>query len=183
MTDGVAAARFTQGLKEKLESLGSAAGSQRSAGTATVPQEASLGKRAVRTVSEGAGYAVQVYSSRHSWTLDEPISDGGTDAGPDPVTAFLGALLSCMTIAFKAAARRRNITIERLEGRVRATPEGHVKEITMTVEVWSPDPEENVRVLLDRAKRGCYVSGVLKPDINVSTTLVVHPVRPVPFNP
>ena len=181
VADGVAAARFTQGLKEKLESLGSAAGSQqsavsgqRSASTATVPQEASLSQRAARAVSKGAGYAVQVYSSRHSWTLDEPISDSGTDAGPDPVTAFLGALLSCMTISFKAAARRRNITIDRLEGQVRTTPEGHVKEITMTLEVWSPAAEEKVRVLLDRAKRGCYVSGVLKPEIGFTINLAIH---------
>jgi pyruvate dehydrogenase E2 component (dihydrolipoamide acetyltransferase) len=174
ITDGVAAARFTQGLKEKLEGLESAVSSQQSASTATVPQEASLSKRSARTMSEGAGYAVQVHSSRHSWTLDEPVSDGGTDAGPDPVTAFLGALLSCMTIAFKAAARRRHITIDRLEGHVHTTPEGHVKEITMTLAVWSPGPEENVRVLLDRAKRGCYVSGVLKPEIDFTLTLDVH---------
>jgi pyruvate dehydrogenase E2 component (dihydrolipoamide acetyltransferase) len=181
ITDGVAAARFTQGLKEKLEGRESAVSSQqsavsgqRSAVTAAVLQEASLSKRAARTMSEGTGYAVQVHSSRHSWTLDEPIPDGGTDAGPDPVTAFLGALLSCMTIAFKAAARRRNVTIERLAGRVHATPEGQVKEITMTLEVWSPDSQDNVRALLDRAKRGCYVSGVLKPEVDFILTLVVH---------
>jgi pyruvate dehydrogenase E2 component (dihydrolipoamide acetyltransferase)/putative redox protein len=114
-----------------------------------------------------------VQSHGHAWTLDEPTTDGGTDTGPDPVAAFLGALLSCLTISFKAAARRRQITIERLEGRVQANSPGHVKSITISLEVWSPDPEEKVRVLLDTAKRGCYVSGVLKPEIEVKVELAV----------
>ena len=125
-------------------------------------------------VSEGSGYAVQVRSRGHAWVLDEPASDGGTDGGSDPVSAFLGALLSCLTIAFKAAARRRKVTIERLEGRVQVTPQGHVKEIAMTLEVWSPDPEASVRGLLETAKRGCYVSGVLKPEIDFTVNLAVH---------
>ena len=108
---------------------------------------------------------VEVYSRGHAWTLDEPASDGGADAGPDPVSAFLGALLSCLTISVKATARRRKVTIERLEGRVQGTEQGHIKEIAMRLEVWSPDSEETVRALLEPAKRGCYVSGVLKPEI------------------
>ena len=117
---------------------------------------------------------MKVQSLGHSWTLDEPTADGGADTGPDPVTAFLGALLSCMTISFKAAARRRQVTIERMEGQVQANSPGHVKSITMSLEVWSPDPEEKVRALLDTAKRGCYVSGVLKPEVEFTVSVVVH---------
>jgi pyruvate dehydrogenase E2 component (dihydrolipoamide acetyltransferase) len=132
-------------------------------------------QREVVGVSVGTGYAVQVRSRGHAWVLDEPTADGGTDAGPDPVTAFLGALLSCMTIAFKASARRRKVTIERIEGQVQGTPQGHVRDIAMTLHVWSPDPEENVRALLEVAKRGCYVSGALKPEIEFKVELVVSP--------
>jgi len=117
---------------------------------------------------------VGVYSRGHAWTLDEPASDGGADAGPDPVSAFLGALLSCLTISVKATARRRKVTIERLEGRVQGTEQGHIKEIAMRLEVWSPDSEETVRALLEPAKRGCYVSGVLKPEIDFHIELIAH---------
>ena len=79
-----------------------------------------------------------------------------------------------MTISFKAAARRRKITVERITGRVQANAQGHVKNIAMTLEVWSPDPEENVRALLDLAKRGCYVSGILKPEIEFGIQLLVN---------
>jgi pyruvate dehydrogenase E2 component (dihydrolipoamide acetyltransferase) len=172
VADGVAAAGFTRGLKERLESRVQSLGSEVRSPRSEVKEE--LGKREIRATSEGGGYAVHVRSQGHVWTLDEPIADGGTDTGPDPVTVFLSALLSCMTISFKAAARRRKIAIERIEGHVQATPQGHVKDITMTLEAWSPDSEENVRALLEPAKRGCYVSGVLKPEIEFTVELSVY---------
>lgn len=79
-----------------------------------------------------------------------------------------------MTISFTAAARRRKIAIERIEGHVRATPTGHVKDLSLSLEVWSPEPEAQVRALLERAERGCYVSGLLKPDLNYEVNLSVH---------
>jgi pyruvate/2-oxoglutarate dehydrogenase complex dihydrolipoamide acyltransferase (E2) component/uncharacterized OsmC-like protein len=170
VADGVAASRFTRGLKERLES-----GARSPASEVQTPTTlAELGKRELRATSAGAGYKVEVYSRGHAWILDEPASDGGTDAGPDPVSAFLGALLSCMTISLKAVARRRKVTIKRLEGHVQGTEQGHIKEIAMRLEVWSPDSAETVRALLEPAKRGCYVSGVLKPEIDFHIELTVH---------
>ena len=175
VADGVAASRFSQGLKQALEDLGSEVQSSKFKvqSLPPTPQE-QLGKREVRSVSVGEGYEVQVRSQSHAWTLDEPTSDGGSDAGPDPVSAFLGALLSCMTIAFKAAARRRKVAIDRIEGHINATPKGHVKEISLTLEVWSPASEQNLQILLERAERGCYVSGMLKSDSAFSVDLTVH---------
>jgi len=186
VTDGVGAARFTQGLKKQLESSEFGVRSSESKVSSfefrvsssdpqpLAPSTQPLEKRELLTVSEGKGYRVNVQSHGHAWILDEPTADGGTDVGPDPVTALLGALLSCMTISFKAAARRRQVTIEGMEGRVQANSSGHVKSITMSLEVWSPGPEEKVRALLDTAKRGCYVSGILKPEIEFTVSVVVH---------
>jgi hypothetical protein len=42
------------------------------------------------------------------------------------------------------------------------------------LEVWSPAPEEDVRALMEPTERGCYVSGVLRKDIEYSIDLVVH---------
>ena len=174
VADGVAASRLSQGLKEALEDLESKVESQKSEPLPPHSQE-QLGKREVRSVSAGDRYAVQVRSDGHVWSLDEPASDGGEDTGPDPVTAFLGALLSCLTIAFKAAARRRKVKIGRIEGHVKATPKGHVKAISLTLEVWSSALEQDLQILLERATRGCYVSGMLKPDIDFVVELVRHP--------
>ncbi len=183
VADGVAASQFSQGLKHALENLESEAQSSKpvlSAAEGSKVQSLSpsrqeqLGKRELYSVSAGGGYEIQVRSQNHAWTLDEPPSDGGSDAGPDPVTAFLGALLSCLTIAFKAAARRRKVAIDRIEGHINATPKGHVKEISLRLEVWSPASEQNLQILLERAERGCYVSGMLKSDSAFSVDLTVH---------
>ncbi len=171
VADGVAASRLSQGLKEALEELESTVESQK---PEAPPSQESLGKREVRSVSAGDRYAVRVRSHSHVWSLDEPVSDGGEETGPDPVTAFLGALLSCLTIAFKAAARRRKIAIERIEGHAQAPPKGQVKEIALTLAVWSAASEQDLQTLLERAKRGCYVSGLLKPDIRLTVELVSH---------
>jgi uncharacterized OsmC-like protein len=60
-----------------------------------------------------------------------------------------------------------------MEGDAQTNP-GRIKTITMKLEVWSPDPEETVRALLDTAKRSCYVSGVLKPEIDFQVELTVR---------
>ncbi len=177
VTDGIGAARFTQRLKGCLESRVQSPGSEVRNPSPQHPTPSTsdgLQKREIRTVSDGDHYVVQVQSLGHTWSLDEPSKDGGNDTGPDPVSAFLGALLSCMTISFKAAARRRKVPVDRITGRVQSNPQSHVKNIAMTLEVWSSDSEESVRTLLDVAKRGCYVSGVLKPEIEFGVELVVH---------
>lgn len=175
VADGVAASRFTRGLKENLESRVESRESQVRSSEAEVKEE--LGKREIRVASVGSGYAARARSRGHTWTLDEPISDGGADTGPDPVSAFLGALLSCMTISFKATAHRRKVTIERIQGHVQSNLQGHVKNIALTLEIWSPDREETVRTLLEPAKRGCFVSAVLKPEIDFRVELSIHSVK------
>ncbi len=169
VADGVAASRLSQGLKEALEAFDASDESPQSA--AAQSQEV-LGRREVHSASTGDRYAVQVWSHGHVWGLDEPANDGGEDTGPDPVAAFLGSLLSCMTIAFKAAARRRKIAIERIAGQAKATPTGQVKEIALTLTVRSTASEQDLQTLLERAKRGCYVSRLLKPDIRLTVELV-----------
>jgi hypothetical protein len=49
-----------------------------------------------------------------------------------------------------------------------------VKEIALTLAVWSAASEQDLQILLERAKRGCYVSGLLKPDIRLAVELVRH---------
>ncbi len=164
VADGVAAASFTRDLKAALEALSGARPSE----------EGELGRRELRAVLEGSSYLVRVHGRRHSWVLDEPEAAGGTDQGPDPVSAFLGSLLSCMVISLKAAACRRKVTLERVEGRVRANPQGILKGMVLTLEVWSSDSEGKVRALLDPARRTCFLSKILRPDLNYKLNLVFH---------
>jgi pyruvate dehydrogenase E2 component (dihydrolipoamide acetyltransferase) len=111
----------------------------------------------------------------HRWILDEPIDKGGVDAGPTPVESFLGAMLGCLVTAFQFHARRKNIPLERVEGWVAANESGYVTQIAVELQVWSPAPEEQVRDLLPRAERGCFVKAMLRPDLPVTIDLAVYP--------
>ncbi|MCC6382852.1 MAG: OsmC family protein [Dehalococcoidia bacterium] len=131
--------------------------------------------RELRTVVVGNSYHVEVRSDHHRWVLDEPTAEGGTDAGPTPVESFLGALLSCLTVAFQFHARRQNIPVERIEGWVAGTEKRFLANIAVELEVWSPAPAEQVQALLPLARRGCFVSDVLKPEIDFTVEIAVYP--------
>jgi uncharacterized OsmC-like protein len=137
--------------------------------------ESPLGRRELRATLAGGGFRVAVRTAKHEWVLDEPADEGGTDAGPTPVEAMLGALLSCLTLSFQFFAKRKGIPIERIEGWVAANEERFVDAIAVELQVWSPAPEAEVRALLPRAEQGCFVSRLLRPDLAYSIELAVYP--------
>ena len=134
-----------------------------------------LQKRELKSVALGNAYRVEVESATRNWTLDEPAADGGTDAGPTPVEAFLGGLLSCLTISFQFTARRAKVPIERIEGWIAANENRYIENISVELQVWSSAPEADVRALMEKAEKGCFVSNVLKPEIAYTIELAVWP--------
>lgn len=54
----------------------------------------------------------KVTSRQFSFTLDEPPSLGGTDAGMNPVEALLGALGGCKCIVARAFAKAQGINLK-----------------------------------------------------------------------
>jgi uncharacterized OsmC-like protein len=167
VADGAVAARFTGDLRDALEALGASPLAGRAG--------AALGKREVALSSPGLAYEMRLRSAEHAWTLDEGLDVDGTARGPTPVDALLGALQACLVITLKAAARRRAIAIERVESWAAANDHGHITAITLEMDVWTPEPAERIDDLLVRARRGCYVSGVLKPEVAFEVELRVHP--------
>jgi pyruvate/2-oxoglutarate dehydrogenase complex dihydrolipoamide acyltransferase (E2) component/uncharacterized OsmC-like protein len=169
IVDGLAAARFSQALKARLERIDDLA-------PEIAPDQASpLAEREIKAVSAADGLRVDVRSARHAWTIDEPLSAGGADAGADPVAMVLGALASCLVIAFKLAARRRRIPVAEVRAHLSANPSGRVSEAALRLEVWSAAPEAEVRKLLAPAKASCLVQDLLRPDLPVTLDLIVHP--------
>lgn len=167
LASGAGAAAYTQALKGRIEE-GPAAGAAAAAPAA--PGE----PRQLRAASAGDAYRIDVHGPEgHRWTLDEPPAQGGTGEGPTPVDAFLGGLLGCLMVSLKAAARRRKVPLARVGGEVRANPERAIREIGVVLQVWSDAPEADVQALLAPAERGCWVSGVLKPEIDYHVELQV----------
>ena len=169
VVDGLEAAHFSQALKRRLETA-----AELLPATVDIPA-ASLGARELEATSQSGGLEVRVRDARHAWIVDEPAIVGGTDTGPDPVNLVLGALASCMVIALKLAARRRQIALGKVRARLAANPQGKVREAVLRLEVWSTAHEAEVRSLLAPAKATCLVHDMLRPDLPVAIELTVHP--------
>lgn len=169
IADGVAAARFTQDLKEALESVEAPSG----AGAAP-PPERDAGGRTVTAASEGVSFQVALRAGTHAWAADEPRARGGSDAGPTPVHAFLGSLLSCLIVSLQNVARRRGLTLERVEGRIHSPDERRLESIRVELTVWSDTPRDKLEAMLAPAERGCYVRNALDPAIDYQATLEVR---------
>ena len=120
-------------------------------------------------------FAVQVQAGPLAWTLDEPEAMGGRGTAPDPVTSFLGALCGCLLISLQITARARQVPIAHASASARANEKGFVKTIDVDLTVRSDAPEEKVRVVVERAEKGCYIKGLLKESIEYRLKLTVLP--------
>jgi len=121
-------------------------------------------------------FAVQVQAGSLTWTLDEPEALGGRGTAPDPVTSFLGALCGCLLISLQITARARQVPIASATASARANEKGFVKTIDVDLTVHSEAPEEKIRIVVERAEKGCYIKNLLKESIEYRLTLTVLPV-------
>jgi putative redox protein len=58
---------------------------------------------------------VEIVSGSHTYFADEPVADGGGDAGPDPYSFLLGALAACKIMTVELYARRKGWPLEEVD--------------------------------------------------------------------
>src|SRR5881397_193343 len=133
------------------------------------------GFRHTVAITSDDSFAVQVRAGQFTWVLDEPEALGGRGAAPDPVTAFLGALCGCLLISLQITARARQVPISEASASARANEKGFVKTVDVDLTVHSRAPEEQVRVVVERAEKGCYIKGLLKESIEYRLKLTILP--------
>jgi len=158
--DGASAARFTTRVKQLLEDGAQAASGEKTA------EPAPYRKHDVTLSARGDGLQVEVNYGPLRWSLD-----GDDVAGPDPVSAFLGALGGCLLMSLRVAARARKAHLERASVHVQANEKGHVKEIQVQLEVESSLDDEQLHRLVAVAERGCHIRALIKPEIDVQLTV------------
>lgn len=71
--------------------------------------------KATVQLAKNDGYKVTVNSRHHTYYIDEPVHEGGTDAAPTPTEFAMGALGACIAITVKMYAERKKIPLERIE--------------------------------------------------------------------
>jgi uncharacterized OsmC-like protein len=141
------------------------------------------GVRTVIVTGSASGLAQDITVGRHRLTADEPISEGGTDTGPNPYDLLLAALGSCTSITLALYARRkqwplRAVTVRLRHSKIHAedcgtceTPHGLLDRIERDVELVG-DLDEGQRARLLEIANKCPVHRTLTSEIDIETRLV-----------
>ena len=63
---------------------------------------------------DARSFRQDVVAGKHSLSADEPVSAGGSDAGPDPYEYLLAALGVCTSMTVGLYARRKQLPLENI---------------------------------------------------------------------
>jgi putative redox protein len=66
-------------------------------------------------VRVGDTYEARVTAGKHQFVVDEPLSAGGMDKGPNPESLLLSALGCCMAITLRMYANRKGWPLKEVE--------------------------------------------------------------------
>ena len=119
----------------------------------------------------------------HELVVDEPLSAGGTDAGPTPYDLLSAALGACTSMTIHVVAQREKIPIESVEVSVTndrmyakdcadcMSTEGYIHRFTVAIKVTGDlTPQQRDRVLV--VARRCPVAKTLTSEIRVEDLLL-----------
>ncbi len=188
---GIAAAErlYAAALQPKsLVSLGDArfAGEMLAAwaaGHVEVAPEAGVVPGQVEVRGDTHGFAQEAVAGRHWLTVDEPVSFGGGDAGPNPYELLLAGLGACTSMTLRIYAAREKLPLVGVRVRLRhsrihavdcaacQTQEGRITRIEREIELDGPLDASQRQLLLAIADR-CPVHRTLVSEIDIQTRLV-----------
>jgi putative redox protein len=120
----------------------------------------------VTAVREGGNFRHAVQVRDHIITVDEPLSAGGSDAGPDPQELLAVSLASCTAITMEMYAARKGWDIGRVEVGVEYSPAKRGSPTKFELLVRLPDgiPDDRVERLRTVAAK-CPVHRTLDGDV------------------
>lgn len=61
------------------------------------------------------GFKTYITAGNHTLIVDEPLSDGGTDAGPSAKEMLVGSLGACVAVTVKMYAQRKGWNLDGIE--------------------------------------------------------------------
>ena len=115
------------------------------------------------------GLRCEAAAGQHTWTIDEPISFGGTNLGPDPAQIFLASLGASLVVTISAYSLANDIPIEsiavRLSGEIDIrgffaldnTTRAGLDNIQVKIDLESQASNEVLNDLIDRVRRSCPI--------------------------
>jgi uncharacterized OsmC-like protein len=129
------------------------------------------------------GFAQVIHAGRHRLAADEPVSAGGTDAGPSPYDFLLAALGACTSMTVALYARRKawpleDVTVHLRHSKIYSadcaeceTREGLLDRIECDIHFTGPLSSEQISRLLEIADK-CPVHRTLTSEIVIHTKAV-----------
>jgi len=66
-------------------------------------------------IKQGSGFRTECRAGKHIVIIDQPISAGGTDAGPTPLDVQLMAFGGCITAIGRIIANQRRLAVRGIE--------------------------------------------------------------------
>lgn len=134
-------------------------------------------------IVSSVGYLKQeIKAGNHTLFADEPVKDGGSDAGPDPYSLLLSSLGACTAMTLQLYARHKQWPLEKVEVSLRnesihavdcdecVTKEGKITKIERYISLTGPLTEEQRNRLLEIAQR-CPVHRTLTSEITIKDFL------------
>ena len=127
---------------------------------------------------DARSFEQKIAVGRHNLVADEPVSAGGSDAGPDPYDYLLSALGVCTSMTVGLYARRHqfpleSITVSLSHSRIHAmdceecaTKEGMLDRIDVEIELTGSLTAEQHAKLMEIAAK-CPVHRTLTSEINI----------------
>lgn len=124
----------------------------------------------------------QVIAGSHTLFVDEPLKDGGSDAGPDPYSLLLAALGACTAMTIQLYAKRKEWALEQVEvslkhSRIHAqdcvdctATHGKIEQIERYISLTGKLDEQQRTRLLEIAER-CPVHKTLTSGVSIKTYL------------
>lgn len=130
------------------------------------------------------GFTQMALDGRHGVLVDEPVAQGGRDAGPSPYELLLMSLGSCTAMTLRLYARRKGWPLERVQVRLThrkvhavdckscETRKGYIDRIERRVALFGP-LDDGQRARLHEIAEMCPVHRTLQSDVLIETMLAV----------
>jgi putative redox protein len=128
---------------------------------------AELSTRSVSSSWQPGPLRCEVAAGPFTIPVDEPVSEGGTGAAPQPTDLLLAAAASCFTLAVVHSAAKRAIVLQSLRVDVTGHYAGNrFDAMHLSVDAVGPSADELAK-LLKAAQRVCYVTNTLRMAVRI----------------